>query len=103
MSGSELCVVASHSHTRGINSLEKMKLRVLVDSFQHAWDKPYKEQDLWQGDRFIPTYVGQTAALPLHTASGPIHSHVRGTNIRELVSFAIIPDSFPRAWDKLYI
>lgn len=116
-------LASSHSHTRGTdcingiwigrwlwiiphtldNDFSGRSQYIFNESFPRAWDKRIRVNAIEMDDRFIPTCVGQTLGSLSRSLLFPIHSHVRGTNDSRSSNTPYKTDSFPRAWDKLYI
>ena len=73
-------IVSNHSHVCGIND-EAIPVAL----------KPC---------RIIPTYVGSTDPVDVHSVLPPNHSHVCGINVEQELHFAFRAESFPRMWDQ---
>ena len=72
---------SNHSHVCGINSMKRIHICMMGESFPRMWDQLAQAGANAASGRIIPTYVGSTF----------------GT----IVLYAFLPESFPRMWDQL--
>ena len=81
---------AVHPHMRGEHSHLGEPPAMDSGSSPHAWGTPVESACERCAGRFIPTCVGNTAALLSSSASNPVHPHMRGEHP--------VPSSMPVNW-----
>ena len=91
---------SNHSHVCGINSMKRIHICMMGESFPRMWDQLFRHVKIYWCFRIIPTYVGSTLRSSGRARLRPNHSHVCGINGLERVHRFPRLESFPRMWDQ---
>ncbi len=67
------------------------------------WGTRFPSYATRSGERFIPTYVGNTEEQCAEFLQKPVHPHVCGEHGRAVPILAISPGSSPRMWGTLSV
>ena len=90
--------MAVHPHMRGEYGGPALAFRRPCGSSPHAWGIPIRGHKSGLRPRFIPTCVGNTAAVPVACGLWPVHPHMRGEYIRWGGKRHGVNGSSPHAW-----
>ena len=90
--------LAVHPHIRG--AYQSWKLRILFGfgSSPHTWGIPAHPISRNQLLRFIPTYVGHTTIPMIRQRRTPVHPHIRGAYLDDMVACVSDYGSSPHTW-----
>ena len=92
------CRLAVHPHIRGVYDLAPRNLPPVSGSSPHTWGILGVNETETQEYRFIPTYVGHTAAQFTLMQWASVHPHLRGACQDALAPLHIRHDSSPPTW-----
>jgi len=76
-----------HPHTHGEHATTSPVAPVVPGSSPHAWGTPKKSAEGFEGDRFIPTRMGNTSPGCGGICQWPVHPHTHGEHSRSLVRY----------------
>ena len=71
-----------HPHTRGEHPRSQHRSVNMDGSSPHTWGTLRGDGAGQDGDRFIPTHVGNTMISSRSSPAGPVHPHTRGEHLR---------------------
>ena len=91
-------LVAVHPHVRGEYAEKRGRTLPKPGSSPRAWGIPLDARRGRDGQRFIPTCVGNTGATAGFRSIRPVHPHVRGEYFLSLRRKDGHGGSSPRAW-----
>ena len=91
-------MVTVHPHVRGEHSALELSLTVSCGSSPRTWGTPWMSRFMPKGQRFIPTYVGNTCINNASHAIRTVHPHVRGEHFAGLNLALNVDGSSPRTW-----
>ena len=90
-----------HPHVCGEHNYDKNGNVITDGSSPRMWGTRFADMTGMQADRFIPTYVGNTAARISSFIGSPVHPHVCGEH-RCIIELTLHSDgSSPRMWGTL--
>ena len=92
-----------HPHIRGELRFMCNQLVHVHGSSPHTWGTPGPMRTASTGNRFIPTYVGNSASACIHSSQSPVHPHIRGElQIQARIAQGVIGSS-PHTWGTLIL
>ena len=94
------CLNAVHPHIRGEDSPCLMLLTLYLGSPPHTWGRPLFGPYFRFTGRFTPTYVGKTAGVRRLPPRPPVHPHIRGEDLQNLLRPHGVAGSPPHTWGR---
>ena len=92
-----------HPHIRGAYVIRRRPVRLRHGSSPHTWGIQTKDKDEKKAKRFIPTYVGHTAAFICRNVFSAVHPHIRGAYVGSATCRHSFVGSSPHTWGIPFI
>ena len=92
------CPGQVHPHTRGEHPRSQHRSVNMDGSSPHTWGTLRGDGAGQDGDRFIPTHVGNTMISSRSSPAGPVHPHTRGEHADLRQIGLMLDGSSPHTW-----
>ena len=95
-------IMAVHPHVHGEHSFGPRSSLTWTGSSPRTWGTPGPSTSGTAGNRFIPTYMGNTVPHGMRSAISPVHPHVHGEHDPRPRKNRRTGGSSPRTWGTLH-
>ncbi len=95
--------VTVHPHARGADAGRRRLVPALVGSSPRPWGRCREALREMRHCRFIPTPVGQMAALAGCSVTNSVHPHARGADVTVSLVSSRNSGSSPRPWGRCHV
>ncbi len=99
----KILIASVHPHVCGEHYGNKARYNTHHGSSPRVWGTLARETHAREGNRFIPTCVGNTFNPIGAHGSTPVHPHVCGEHRSGVMRGAVKPGSSPRVWGTRFL